>query len=75
MSWYHLYYEIDSESIKVGNLLSSWKYILTETCIHVFVTIKLQLGNTTTILNLKWRIDIMKKSLRDRNILLENERA
>ena len=53
MSWYHLYYEIDSESIKVGNLLSSWKYILTETCIHVFVTIKLQLGNTTTILNLK----------------------
>lgn len=63
------------ESVKVGNLLSSWKYILTEICIHIFVTVKLKLGNITIILNLKSRIDLMQTSLGVKNILLKKIRG
>lgn len=63
------------ESVKVGNLLSSGKYILTEICIHIFVTVKLKLGNITVILNLKSRIDLMQTSLGIKNILLKKIRG
>lgn len=55
-------------SVRFGYLLS-WKYALTETCVHIFVTVKLKLDNIINIL--KSKIDLMKK-FRVRNILLKN---
>lgn len=55
-------------SVRFGYLLS-WKYVLIEICVYIFVIVKLKLDNIINILKLK--IDLMKK-FRVRNIFLKN---